>query len=527
MAPGVCPHISVGTFFKRSGSDTGFFLAVLGVIFVNIIIRFPVVPHEIGIDSFFIHYLGGVIASEGSIPWLLSPLSLFGVYPYSYPSGIPILLAVLHCFTGLEMEWIIYGFALCMGLLGIGTSYLLAGEFFQSRGLQLLFAFVFSLSPLALKFTIWTASTRGAFLMLLPLALWSLIRFCKEKSFVYLLVTISLYILLWSVHRLFILLIPITFLCMVLYLGKTHISPEKQQKHPAVFVGILFGAILLSVSIYILQFIELAELYQYSDTYWGLRYFSFLSLPVWVNYLVGNVIEIGARFVLLLPLAAAGLISFMRKEVVSVNEWFIICTTLFFLPFLGYSIQIYQILLPFICLLAVYGIVFLIKERRTQVAKVIVSLFILLLLLFSSLGTLIIRDTGADSSGFHNYAEEETVSVAEFLQEKVTIPGEIEGSLSLFIAAYSGRWAPMPEDLSCLIGDTADNDPIIEIKQVNLFNPHSWEGFVKYPFLVKERIACTYEAEYLIAGSGCCNAVPAETYQIYDNGLHTVRYNHW
>ncbi len=513
------------SFFKRTGSDIGFLCAVLFVILLNIIIRFPVVPHEIGIDSFFIHYLGGVIASEGSIPWLLSPLSLFGLYPYSYPSGIPILLAILHSFTGLEMEWIIYGFALCMGLLGIGTSYLLAGEFFRSRGLQLLFAFVFSLSPLTLKFTIWTASTRGAFLMLLPLALWSLIGFCKEKSALYLLVTISLYFLLWSVHRLFLLLIPITILCLVLYLGKTHISPKRQQDHSVLFFGILFGAILVSVSIYILQFIELAELYQYSDTYWGLRYFSFSSLPVWVNYLVGNAIEIGARFVLLLPLAAAGLISFMRKDVVSVNEWFIIGTTLFFLPFLGYSIQIYQILLPFICLLAVYGIVFLIKERRTQVAKVIVSLIILLLLLFSSFGTLVIRDAGADSSGVHNYAEEETVSVAEFLQEESTIPGEIEGSLSLFIAAYSGRWAPMPEDLSCLIGDKTHQIPIIEIRQVNLFNPHSWEGFVKYPFLIKEGIACTYEAEYLIAGSGCYRAVPAGTYQIYDNGLHSVIYN--
>ena len=509
-----------------SASDTLFFLAAIAVVLLNIIIRYPVVPHEIGIDSFFIHYLAGVIESEGKIPWLLSFLSLFGLYPYSYPSGIPIFLSELHLITGLELETVIYWFALVIGLLGIGTSYLLAGEFFQTRGVQLLFALIFSLSPLTLKFTIWTASTRGAFLMLLPLALWSLIRFCKNWSLPYMLLSLLLYSVLWSVHRLFILLIPITILCLVLYRGKTLFHEERQRTHKNLIKVLILLAIVFACILYILQFAELAELYQNSSSYWGLRYFSFTGIPMWINYVIGNLIELGSRFVLLVPFAALGLLFFIKEEVIKPNEWLVLCTTLCFLPFLGYSIQIYQILLPFICLLAVYGIIILIKGRRSKFIQISAYSFLIVLLIFSSVGTLVIRDISSDSSGYHNYADDQTVSIAQFLKINTPQSEGVTGEGMIYIGAYSGKKTTIPEEIFCAIdGDKEEINRHISLKKIDPFNSHSWEGFVKYPFVVTKASTCGFDTRYYISKSDTSIARCGETFQIYDNGQYTVRYN--
>jgi len=520
-----CIFYPLKNIFHIFSTDRVFFLAVVAVIALNIIIRYPVVPHQLGVDSFFIHYLAGVIGSEGKIPWLLSILSLFGLYPYSYPSGIPILLSELHLVTGCELEVIIYLFALVMGLLGLGTSYLLAGEFFQGRGKQLLFACIYSLSPLALKYTIWTASTRGAFLMLLPLALWSLIRFCRTWSIPYLLVTILLYSVLWSVHRLFTLLIPITLFCILLYKGKNLIPVRILKEHERVCMILVLLAIVITFILYALQFVNFAIAYDNSGDYWGLRYFSFAGIPGWVNYLMGNLIELGARFVLLIPLAIIGLFYFLQPGVVKTNEWFLLVVTLFFIPFIGLSIQIYQILLPFICLLATYGIFVLLRNRKGSLFTVAAYSFLIAILILSSVGTLVYRDISVDSSGFHNYADEQTVSVAFFLRDNTPPSEGIQGVGSLYIAAYSGKNATIPEEISNTIaGDTPDIKNGIRMKKIDLFNVHSWESFIKYPFFVENEKIVNISARYIVSGSHPAAPYQKQYFQVYDNGFHTAGY---
>ena len=80
---------------------------LLLLILLNIAVRIPVTPHEIGCDSFFIHWMAQSILEEGTALWLIHPASVFGLYPFSYPSFVPFLLATISNIMGLEIETII------------------------------------------------------------------------------------------------------------------------------------------------------------------------------------------------------------------------------------------------------------------------------------------------------------------------------------------------------------------------------------------------------------------------------------
>ena len=133
---------------------------LLLLILLNIAIRLPITSHGVGQDSFFIHTLGESIQIHGNAPWALHPLSFFGWYPHSYPSAIPYNLAAMQGILGIDMEWVVYLLPLFYAILGMIGMYMLASEFTKKTDLRFLAVFLFSLSPLALKFTHWTISAR-------------------------------------------------------------------------------------------------------------------------------------------------------------------------------------------------------------------------------------------------------------------------------------------------------------------------------------------------------------------------------
>jgi len=62
------------------------------LVLLNVALRYPTTSHEVGVDSFVIHGLANSISENGYAKWVVHPLSIFGFYPYSYPSGVPYLL---------------------------------------------------------------------------------------------------------------------------------------------------------------------------------------------------------------------------------------------------------------------------------------------------------------------------------------------------------------------------------------------------------------------------------------------------
>ena len=183
-----------------------YLLLFLFLIILNIVIRIPCTP-ELGTDSFFIHALCDSISAHGHAQWVSHPLSYLGLYPFSYPSGVPFLISGINQCAGIDMPSTILITSTFLGILSIFTSYLMAKSILNDNIFKFLIAFSFSLSPIILKFTIFNISTRGLFLVLLPLFVWSLFKQHDSDDIViklkFLALSIVLFLTLASTHRMF------------------------------------------------------------------------------------------------------------------------------------------------------------------------------------------------------------------------------------------------------------------------------------------------------------------------------------
>ena len=154
---------------------------LVAMAFGSLAMRYPT-GHEVGVDSFAIHTMAESIVVTGDAAWILNPLSYFGLYPVSYPSAGPFLLASLSLTTGIEIEGSILVSSLLLGVAGILTSYIMAREFRRSGSFALTVAFVYAFAPRFLASNLWQASTRNLFMALLPLFVWALLRFQRQPS---------------------------------------------------------------------------------------------------------------------------------------------------------------------------------------------------------------------------------------------------------------------------------------------------------------------------------------------------------
>lgn len=133
-----------------------------------IVLRYPMVEHErYQADSYYVHVLAGSIADEHRMKWALSPLSYFGYYPLSYPSGIPMVLAEASEMTGLSVETCILIFGWLIGIALVLGAYLIAREVLMSTGLSLLCALIVTISPRIVDTTYWVGSARTPLVLMM------------------------------------------------------------------------------------------------------------------------------------------------------------------------------------------------------------------------------------------------------------------------------------------------------------------------------------------------------------------------
>ena len=139
-------------------------LLLPGVVILLLII-FPYTTFT-GIDTYKWQDLASSVGVEGSLPWLVHPLSLFGFTPRSYPSAYPIQLATIQVLGGLGIEGGFLIASLLTALLGTASAYCLGQQCFERRN-AIIFALCYAMSPVFVRYTHW-ATGRGLFLALLP-----------------------------------------------------------------------------------------------------------------------------------------------------------------------------------------------------------------------------------------------------------------------------------------------------------------------------------------------------------------------
>lgn len=177
------------------------------LIVLNVVLRYPVPFQEIGDDSFEVHIVANSISQFGEARWLLSPLSIFGMYPMSVQGAVPFILSGFSQSSGIKMEWVVFIIPLLMGLFSIFTSYLIAKVINDDDLFKFLVAFVFSTSSGIVTYSTYTITNRGIFLILMPIFVYLLLKW-RSSALKYTPLIFIFFILLFITHHMVYFLFP-------------------------------------------------------------------------------------------------------------------------------------------------------------------------------------------------------------------------------------------------------------------------------------------------------------------------------
>lgn len=365
---------------------------------LNIILRLPTTPHEIGWDSFAIHTTANTVSEFGSAKWWLNLSSVFGFYPYSYASAVPFLLSGISQLALMEMELTILIFCILIGILSALTAYLMANSIFEDQLFAFIVAFLYSTSSGILYFTTWTVSTRGLFIVLLPLFYYLLLK--SRQSVKYMFLLVPLYIFLMAVHKLFFFLaIPVIALLLSGLIFKARIVDYIEDVHPRFQLLLVVAAfsLMLILPLFVPGFIGSGPLSELITTQ-ILEYLRFIGI--------------------LIVLFVVSLLYLIMKKKKTFGEWFILISLIGFTPFFyvaNYG-KWFFLSLAFIMIgIGLMNIIYIFLKRSDKSLFVVLSVIIISGLLFSSYFQFINYLENTDD----RYMDEETYQVSSWMKGSI------------------------------------------------------------------------------------------------------------
>jgi len=181
----------------------------LFLVSLNLLVRYPRTPHELGLDGFIFHGMTLTLVEDGAAKWVIHPLSYFGLYPLSHPSGSIFFLASLTDVSGVQIEGAILLFDFGLILVGILAAFMLSMEIRRDEALALLVGAFFSLSPRLVSGLLWEIPTRTLFSVFVPLFIWMLLRWHRSRDHRWLGFVVVVLVVMMSAHRLTVLMAAI------------------------------------------------------------------------------------------------------------------------------------------------------------------------------------------------------------------------------------------------------------------------------------------------------------------------------
>ena len=341
------------------------FELLAGLIALNLILRYPATPHEIGWDTFAIHILANSISEFGWANWWVHPLSIGGFYPNSYASAVPFLVSGISQCTGIVMEWAIWTFCTLTGIFAIFFAYILAGAIRDDDLFKFLVAFGYSLAPGLLYFSTWQLSARGLFIVLLPLFIYFVLK--SRTSLKYVPLIFILFMVLVMTHHLFYFIIPVilSYIAVVIfYKLKERINVKIPDFANISFIGIFI--VMLSIPFFTYLFI--------SET--GSKY-------TWMILLAQTYVR---HVGILLIFVIGGLIYLSLKHNKGFEDWFLLISLICFAPLLymyRYSKWFFVIFAIILAGISLTNVAKMCNSKKGRYALAIIVIVLLLSVSFS------------------------------------------------------------------------------------------------------------------------------------------------
>jgi hypothetical protein len=428
---------------KRSKAILLFLLFIL-----NVIIRIPSIPHEKGIDSFFLHLLASSLSVYGEATWWINKFSIFGFFPFSYASATPFTLSGIQQVADVSMEQSILLYCVLLGLFSMFSMYLFAGALYNNFFFKYIASMSFSLSQGILLYTTWEVGGRGVYLIFVPLFLYLLLtnkESCPlvtenhEQKNISAFSSNTLGALSFSKlinnswtqsNKVWNLKKGILLFILFLFLFATH--------HYAFFaIPLLISYLFLNIS----KKTDLKRISKHSVHV----YIILLIISLIFPFFGGLFIEGGSRYAWILDAAittsrwigplilftVGGLVSTLLKKQKSFGDWFILLSLLFFIPMLYSQIYGKFLIIPLVIIFiskAFMNIINLDVKSKTSLQA-----FLIFILLFTVLFSSFFNHFRTSESGSYWYMSDETNSGG--LWAKSYIP---EGSHALAPAGTDG-----------------------------------------------------------------------------------------
>ncbi len=350
-------------------------LALLAIALIAIAVRYPLVEHERHNDTYIMELLSGSIQDNGYAKWTFSPLSYFGYYPGSYPSGMPFLMAELSEMTGLNSDVVILLTGMFVGVFFAFVVFCLARQFISRPQYILLAALLASVGPRFVDTSYWNGSARGLFAALAIYTIFISFRAgSTSQRAMYGLIMITV-VGCFSLHHMAVLFVlfgmayvlstTIAYLAARIGSGR---SSRNAGKMSAGATLIVLSAAVILVSVFEFGYFE-KEL---SSTFSKSSLFSIgnPSLAIVVNLAVSYTNQMG--FILPLSILGAPIVLLARRA--SKEVLFLMALPILFIPLLPSSLYITLLLTPFMAILGASWISILRENRRMLSSLLVVAL---------------------------------------------------------------------------------------------------------------------------------------------------------
>lgn len=394
-------------------------LAVL--VLLSIAVRYPLVEHERNqTDSYFIHLLSQSISTDGYAKWAVHPLSYLGYYPFSYPSGVPFIVAELSAMTGLSVEVTILLLGTMIGVLFCLGMFLLARQFLRRPEHALLAVFFSILGARFVDTSYWDGSARAPMVALVVLVVFVLFRAASTRQRLLLAVALFLGVGCFATHHMAVLLIlfgggyVLAAVQIKFLLARASIHKRRVAIVSTVAMGISIGILVIGLS----GFSGNLGFERYQKT-------SVFDLdPPLLSIVLNLALSYTNQIGVVIILAAFGIPSLFKKPRLSVETLYPLTLLLAFLPMLADSLYVSMLVSPFVAILGAGWIARLYRTGRGhKVVVVAITIFMassVLLPIWSSnrwnsreylsgdtveVGNTIFNDgIYLSASGYHGYA---------------------------------------------------------------------------------------------------------------------------
>jgi hypothetical protein len=419
---------------KTKYSLLGFMLTFI------LIFKYPSEGHEYGKDSFFVHALGQHLQDLDFAPWLIHPLSAYALYPFSYAPGMSFILASLSDISGLSMEMVVLFLSIVFSLLGVFGMFMFTSEISDRFDVRFVSAFLFAFTPAIATYLTWTISTRGPFICLMTLLLWSLARTinARHKLKIFLVSLVFLFSLP-TIHH-FSLLFPIVVLAyLASYLtaiGLEHTNRVSIYYHENVMIAsiVIFAFMIFlfylqasTVDIYAPHLDYFRAWYVYGDVD------SPLSLAI--NIIVYYGISMGV----LMIFGGVGLFQVLGKLDKTRVEWTLLYLIIFFSLFLVDKTYLKMFVVPLFLPLVAIGFVAIMDkiEYRKDLYVVLVSTLLLAGSYYSAFAVQQWSDVRTvEETGYHHYMDEGPYNSAIYIRYTIF---EAQGPIAIHNDAVDKR----------------------------------------------------------------------------------------